>query len=109
MHDNVIPFPTNDNSGGVDDDELVRDANSAIAQWKAAGTPSLTEVQELLHECICAGASPMARDRIVAAIIAAFDTEVGSKRALNGTWSKLAKDLQPSARRTHVTLSFCRN
>jgi hypothetical protein len=76
----------------LDDDELIRRANEKITQWKVAGTPSLTEVQELFHESISAGASQMARDRIVDAILAAFGTEVGGKRALIGTWGKLAKD-----------------
>ena len=34
----------------------------------------------------------MARDRIVDAIIAAFGNELGGKRALVGTWGKIAKD-----------------
>ena len=75
-----------------DDDELVRTANDTIAKWQAAsGIPSLTQVQELFHELICAGASPMARDKIVAAIIAAFGTELGGKRALGSTWTQIAK------------------
>jgi hypothetical protein len=92
--DNVIPFDRARTNGGgaVDDDELVQDANETITQWKATGTPSLTEVQELFHKSVCAGASAMARDTIVAAIIAAFGTELGGKRALIGTWGKLAKD-----------------
>lgn len=75
-----------------DDDELIRRAGEKIAGWKAAGTPSLTEVQELFHVSICAGASSMARDRIIDAIIAAFGNELGGKRAMAGTWGKLAKD-----------------
>ena len=75
-----------------DDDELIRRAGEKITGWKAAGTPSLTEVQELFHESICAGASSMARDRIIDAIIAAFGNELGGKRAMAGTWGKLAKD-----------------
>jgi hypothetical protein len=63
-----------------------------LQRGRLPGTPSLTEVQELFHASICAGASQMARDRIVDAIIAAFDTDVGGKRALIGTWGKLAKD-----------------
>ena len=75
-----------------DDDELVQSANETIAQWQAAaGSPSLTQVQELFHCSICAGASPMARDKIVAAIIAAFGKELGGWRALVSTWSRLAK------------------
>ena len=97
MCDNVISLEQfraahDDSDGALDDDELIRRANEKIAEWKAAGTPSLTEVQELFHESICAGASAMARDKIVDAIIAAFGTELGGKRALIGTWGKLAKD-----------------
>src|SRR4029077_17921045 len=43
-------------------------------------------------ESICAGASKMARDRIVDTIIAAFEKDVGGKRALGSTWNKLAED-----------------
>ena len=75
-----------------DDDELIRRAGEKITGWKAAGTPSLTEVQTLFHESISAGASAMARDRIIDAIIVAFGTELGGKRALIGTWGKIAKD-----------------
>jgi hypothetical protein len=95
--DNVISFAqakaahTKDN-GALDDDKLIHRAGEKIAEWQAAGTPSLTAVQELFYELICAGASPMARDRIVEALIAAFGTEVGGKRALISTWNKLAKD-----------------
>jgi hypothetical protein len=76
----------------VDDDELIRRADNTIKQWQAVGTPTLTGVQELFHRSICAGASKMARDRIVEAIIAAFGTELGSKRAMVSTWTKLEKD-----------------
>src|SRR6516164_5228663 len=76
----------------VDDDELIRRAGEKITQWKAVGTPSLTNVQELFHESICAGASHMARDKIVEAIVAAFGTELGGKRAMVSTWAKIAKD-----------------
>ena len=41
---------TEDSDGALDDDELIRRANEKIAAWKAAGTPSLTEVQELFQE-----------------------------------------------------------
>jgi hypothetical protein len=79
--------------GARDDDELVKHANAKIAEWKAnGGTPSLTAAQELFFEAICAGASSMVRDKIVEAIIAAFDTELGGKRAMISTWNKLAKD-----------------
>ena len=71
---------------------MVRNAKDTIAKWQAAsGIPSLTQVQELFYESICAGASAMARDKIVAAIIAAFGTELGGKRALGSTWNQLAK------------------
>ena len=48
-------------------------------------------MQELFHKSICAGASAMARDKIVAAITAAFDAELGGRRALVSTWNQLAK------------------
>ena len=92
--DSTVPgFDTPENDGGErDDDELARSANDKSAKWQAAsGIPSLTQVQELFHESICAGASPMARDKIVAAIIAAFGTELGGKRALGSTWNQIAK------------------
>jgi len=98
--DNVIPFEpakvardARGNDGDErDDDELLRHAKEAIAKWKAeSGIPSLTQVQELFCESICAGASSMARDKIVAAIIAAFGVELGGKRALGSTWNQLAK------------------
>jgi len=79
-------------SGDRDDDEIILHANEQITAWQAAGTPSLTAVQQLFYESIGAGASSMARDRIIDAIIAAFEKELGGKRALVGTWNKLAKD-----------------
>lgn len=89
--DPVGDAPEND-GGERDDDELVRNANNKIAKWQAtSGTPSLTQVQELFHELICAGASPMARDKIVAAVIAAFGAQLGGKRALGTTWNQIAK------------------
>jgi hypothetical protein len=98
--DNVIPFeraqrfkkahPTY--SSSHDDDELLKGANDKIAEWQAnSNLPSLTQVQELFFESICAGASAMARDRIVSAIIAAFGDKLGGKRALTSTWGELAR------------------
>jgi hypothetical protein len=96
MDDNVIPFRarTEDSGGALDDDELIQGANERITQWKAAGMlPSFTEVQkELFHKSICAGASAMARDKIIEALIAAFGSELGSKRGMVGTWVQIAKD-----------------
>ena len=95
--ENVIPFKRVDVPGGSDrgerdDDELLQNAKDTIAKWKAAsGIPSLTEVQALFYESICAGASAMARDKIVAAIMAAFGLELGGKRALASTWNQLVK------------------
>ena len=75
-----------------DDDELVRIANETIAKWQAeTDIPSLTQVQELFYGSICAGASPMARDKIVEAINAAFGTELGGRQALKTTWNQIAK------------------
>src|SRR6476619_7374025 len=83
----------NPNSGSHDDDELLKGANDKIAEWQAnSNLPSLTQVQELFYESICAGASAMARDKIVAAIVAAFGENLGGKRALGSTWNRLAKD-----------------
>ena len=68
--DNIISLEqfkaARDSDGSVDDDELLRYANEKIAEWKAAGMPSLAEVQKLFHDSICAGASSMARDKIIA-------------------------------------------
>ncbi|MGO8923513.1 MAG: hypothetical protein ACLQF4_11310 [Xanthobacteraceae bacterium] len=84
---------TQDNSdGALDDDVLIRDANKKIAAWKTAGTPSLTEVQNLFDDSIRANASSMARDKIIEAIIAAFGTELGGKRAMISTWNQRARD-----------------
>jgi hypothetical protein len=105
--DNVIPFeraqrfkkahPTY--SSSHDDDELLKRANDKIAEWQAnSNLPSLTQVQELFFESICAGASAMARDKIVSAIIAAFGDQFGGKRALASTWGELAR--QCAAERT---------
>ena len=98
--DNVIPFERGQSfgnahasySGSHDDDELLKGANDKIAEWQAnSNLPSLTQVQELFFESICAGASAMARDKIVSAIIAAFGSEFGGKRALASTWNQIAK------------------
>jgi hypothetical protein len=94
--DNVIPLepfraaPRNDEA--FDDDELIGRASEKIAEWKAGGAPSLHAVQELFHESICARAGSMARDKIIAAIIAAFGTELGGKRAMISDWNRLAKE-----------------
>lgn len=75
-----------------DDDELLLNAREVIAKWKAdSGVPSLTQVQGLFYASIAAGASAMARDKIVAAIIAAFGADLGGKRSLGSTWNQLAK------------------
>jgi hypothetical protein len=98
--DNVISFElakesltahTNDDTTR-DDDEIVHNAKEKITEWKAASTPSLSAVQELFRDSIRANASPMARDKIIAAIITAFDDELGGKRALLSTWSQITKD-----------------
>ena len=98
--DNVIPFERAQSfrtahpsySSSHDDDELLKGANDKIAEWQAnSNLPSLTQVQELFFESICAGASAMARDKIVSAIIAAFGDQLGGKRALGSTWDQLAK------------------
>ena len=78
--DNVIPFEraqsfrvAHASEISRDDDELLKHATDTIANWQTSSNiPSLTQVQELFYKSICAGASPMTRDKIVAAIIAAF-------------------------------------
>jgi hypothetical protein len=95
MTDNVIPFRSRaeqDHSGAADDDQLIANAHATIAKWKNVGLPSLTEVQTLFYECICAHASTMARDKIIEAIFTAFGTELGGKRAMISTWNKLSMD-----------------
>ncbi len=87
----VIPVADH-HPGDRDDDELVRCAKETIEAWQGADTPpGLTQVQELFHAAICEGASAMARDQIVAAIIAAYDDQMGGKRTLQSTWNQLAK------------------
>ena len=97
--DNVISFAfakellaAPKNGDALDDDVLIQGVKEKITQWKNAGTPTFTQVQELFHDSICAGASAMARDKIIAAIITAFGTELGGKRAMVGTWVQIAKD-----------------
>ena len=103
--DNVIPFERAQSfrkahpsySGSHDDDELLKGANDKIAEWQAnSNLPSLTQVQELFYESICAGASAMARDKIVAAIIAAF----GVSSAESARWGVLGTCLPSSLRRS---------
>ena len=96
--DNVIPFKRVDvgnargtDGGAHDDDELFRAQKIRLRSGRPLSIPSLTQVQELFYELICAGASAMARDKIMAAIIAAFGDELGGKRALGSTWNQLAK------------------
>ena len=98
--DNVIPFERalrfrtaqSSYSGSHDDDELVKGAKDKIAEWLASSNlPTLTQVQELFYESICAGASAMARDKIVSAINTAFGDQLGGKRALTSTWGELAR------------------
>jgi hypothetical protein len=99
---NVLPFvrPCSDRAAlehdgnGVDDDELLQRALSQIKAWKSGpNPPSLTSVQQLFHKLICDCGSRMLRDKVVDAIIAAFNTELGGKRALGGTWTQIEKDV----------------
>jgi hypothetical protein len=53
----------------------------------------LTAVQNLFHELISAHGSPMLKDRVIAAIVAAFDKELGGKRALAKTWTEIFKQV----------------
>ena len=77
-----------------DDDELLQLATNTIAKWTAASSPpSMTEVQNFLHELICNGGSAMLRDRVVAAIVSKFGDGFGGKRALVKTWGDIAKQV----------------
>jgi hypothetical protein len=76
----------------LDDDEIISRARAKITEWQASGTPTLDAVQDLFRESIRASASPMARDKIIEAIIAAYDTELGGKRAMISTWNQITKD-----------------
>jgi hypothetical protein len=76
----------------LNDDEIISRARAKITEWQAAGTPTLDAVQDLFRESIRASASPMARDKIIEVIIAAYDTELGGKRAMISTWSQITKD-----------------
>jgi Family of unknown function (DUF5906) len=80
--------------GALDDDEIIHHAREKIAAWKAAGTPSLAEVQRLFNDAICANASPVACEKIIEAIHDAFGDKLGSKQALKGTWRQIAKDYE---------------
>jgi hypothetical protein len=100
--DNVVRFvqprrdraPLEYDGNGVDDDELLQRAVSQINEWKSIpNLATLTSVQQLFHELICDGGSQMLRDKVVDAIIAAFNTKFGGKRALVGTWTQIAKDV----------------
>jgi hypothetical protein len=94
--DNVLPSAwgscNNVPSANLDDDELLRRAAEKIKNWKAADPPSLSQVQALFHELICDGGSNMLRDKVVDAVVKAFGSELGGKRALTSTWTQLAKE-----------------
>jgi hypothetical protein len=78
-----------DDDGYVDDDELLKRAVDRIDEWKTTNSSSLTQVQSLFHELICAGGSAMLRDKVVDLIISAFGCELGGKSALKGTWTMI--------------------
>jgi hypothetical protein len=98
--DNVLPFVGGSSdiasaaNDGFDDDELLRRAAEKIRDWKAAADPlSLSQVQSLFHELICDAGSNMLRDKVVDAVVKAFGTELGGKRALTSTWNQIAKEV----------------
>jgi hypothetical protein len=73
-----------------DDDALLAYAGAVIDAWQgAAKPPSLTSVQELFAELIQRAGSAMLRDRVVAALVAAFGEKLGGKRALASTWREI--------------------
>jgi hypothetical protein len=100
--DNVVPFRRERNSRAAssigdesrDDDELLQLATNTIAKWSATSNPpSMTEVQNLLHELICNGGSAMLRDRVVATIVGTFGDDFGGRRALSKTWGDIARQV----------------
>jgi hypothetical protein len=79
---------------GVDDDELLGRAASQINEWKSLpNLPSLTSVQQFFYELICADGSKMLCDKVIDAIIVAFNTKLGGKRALKSTWTHIEKEV----------------
>jgi hypothetical protein len=94
----------------LDDDELLHRASEKILKWKDAGTPpSLKEVQTLFDASIGARASTMARDKIIEAIIAAFGTELGGKRAMVSTWNQLAREFAAECAQEARENTACRS
>ena len=89
--DNVVPFRRERNSRTApqrdesrDDDELLQLATNTIAKWtEASNPPSMTEVQNFLHELICNGGSAMLRDRVVAAIVGTFGDDFGGQARID--------------------------
>ena len=73
----------------VDDDELLERAVRQIDAWK----PSLTSVQQVFYELIRDGGSKMLRDKVVDALIVAFETKLGGKRALISTWVHIEEEV----------------
>ena len=98
---NVLAFsrgPSNhalfaNDCNGVDDDELLQRAADKIDEWQGdADLPSFSQVQTLFSELIRDGASNMLRDKVVDAVFDAFGKELGGKRGLASTWTKIAKE-----------------
>lgn len=78
----------------VDDDALLIRAHHQIGLWEFdTELPSMTAVQNLFHELISAHGSPMLKDRVIAALVEAFDMELGGKRALASTWTEIFKQV----------------
>src|SRR5262245_4113588 len=99
--DNVLSFdrgrsgtPPDYDGNGVDDDELLERATRQVNESKStSNVPSLTSVQQLFHQLIRDSGSKMLRDKVVDAIVVAFNTELGGKRALISTWTYIEKDV----------------
>jgi hypothetical protein len=78
----------------VDDDELLERAVRQIDTWKnLSDPPSLTSVQQFFHGLIRDGGSRMLRDKVIEAIIVAFETRLGGKRALISTWVHIEEEV----------------
>lgn len=95
-HGSLIDPPEGDE---CDDDALLAYAGRVIDEWqKTVKPPSLTSVQELFHELIQRTGSAMLRDRVVAALAAAFSDKLGGKRALASTWREIARHVAEKRR-----------
>jgi hypothetical protein len=94
-------FTTSDNqqsygyNASQDDDDLLSLALSKLAEWcQLPDGPGLTAIQQLFHDLIQNGASPMLKDKVIQEIIETYSNDLGGKRALSSTWTEIARQVQ---------------